>query len=137
MNQYIELFLIWSRMSETYFLISDPRSVARLPGERDARRSDLHWARQAQDCHCHRRCIRPKKTRENPLWVWYINIPMKHFFVSLWVHICGILLLIFNWPLYFMEQATWVFSFNYLFCLSATFVKLLLMWVISKLVNKT
>ena len=39
-------------------LVSDPRGAARVPGERDAGRGDLHRARQAEDRHGHRRGVR-------------------------------------------------------------------------------
>ena len=38
--------------------VSDPRGAARVPGERDAGRGDLHRARQAEDRDGHRRGVR-------------------------------------------------------------------------------
>ena len=77
----------------TFEYLADTGGAASVPGERDARRRDLHRARQEEDSHGHRRGLRPQEAGQDPLWLRILMISVQLLFYSF---ISVILLLFFK-----------------------------------------
>ena len=64
----------------TFEYLADTGGAASVPGERDARRRDLHRARQEEDSHGHRRGLRPQEAGQDPLWLRILMISVQLLF---------------------------------------------------------
>ena len=87
----------------TFEYLADTGGAASVPGERDARRRDLHRARQEEDGHGHRRGLRPQEAGQDPLWLRILMISVQLLFYSF---ISVILLLFFKDWLYYKQPET-------------------------------